>query len=300
MIFLGLLFALITGLLWGSVGVIFSWVAKNKYDYLSLMTTSILISAVFAWITIPQYSVFFSDTDVPRLTELSIIFVLSGVFAAFGMVCMNKGMRMGHHASTWTIGQSALALPFLTGVFIWNDIARIWNVIGVAAILSGIVLLGISKQEKEEEITKQSGVPWLIIALGALFLLGIQQTLTTIPSRWEGWSDIARLRVPLGRTGGLIGFFSVAILLKRYPDKKIIKFGLLLSLVGLPSQVLFFKSLDYFAQVSRAAIAYPIAVGTCIVSFALYSVFVIREPLNKVRTAGIIFGTIGIVLTALK
>ncbi|MBD3421050.1 MAG: hypothetical protein GF398_13100 [Chitinivibrionales bacterium] len=299
MLLLGTAFALFTGLLWGSVGVVFSKGAGKKYDYVGFMVTSQLINVIFGWILIPRYDILLSG-KAPQLFQMSAALFLSGIFGAVGMMFMNKGMRMGHHASTWTIGQSALAIPFLAGVVAWRDSVHLWNVLGVAAILAGIALLGKSKEGRTTIATGKKETPWFFIALAALLILGIQQTLTTIPSRWPGWTDAARLRVPLAAAGSLSGYVFFSLLLRRYPDKNTIKYGAVLACVSLPGQLTFFKSLDYFAQASKAAIAYPVAVGTCIISFALYSALVIKEPLNRARVAGMVLGTAGIVFTALK
>ncbi len=296
MIVIGTLYAIATGLLWGGVGIVFSKVAQKKADFVTFMTGSSLLMSLSAWCFIARHPLI--SHHLPRLSALIYVLITAGMIGACGMITLNWAMRIGHHGATWTIGQSALVIPFTTGVLIWHDKATIIHIFGIIAAISGIFFMG--KAQREKGSTKSSLLSsWFVLALISFILLGCQQMLTTIPSRWQLWMDTARLRIPLGLTGGTIAYIITSIILRRLKRKWLWQYSVTLACIILPSQMLLFKALDIMGEVSRAAIVYPIAVGTCILSFSLYSIVILRESISPMRCAGMGLGAIGVILTAL-
>lgn len=297
MLISGILYALATGILWGGAAVVISGVARKNADFLNFMAITFMLATSIAWILIPRYSQF--SLDLPRLPDLVCLFLLAGAFTACGMVALYRAMTMGHHAATWTIGQSALVFPFVLGVLVWNDTASAVNISGVVAILMGIIAMGVA-QRKDSSAAGTSARAWLVIVLLAFVLLGIQQTLTTIPSRWHGWTDSARLRIPILMSGAMLSYVSASIVLRRlFRQKWLWRYGLALMCIALVSQVLLFKSLDMLGGVSRAALVFPISIGTCIISFSLYSAIVLREPPSTARYVGMGLGVVGVILSSI-
>jgi multidrug transporter EmrE-like cation transporter len=55
-----------------------------------------------------------------------------------------------------------------------------------------------------------------------------------------------------------------------------------------------FLSLDILGDIGKASLVYPVCVGTCIITFTLYSRFRLREELDWVSAAGLPMGVAGI------
>jgi drug/metabolite transporter (DMT)-like permease len=64
--------------------------------------------------------------------------------------------------------------------------------------------------------------------------------------------------------------------------------------MAIPSHLFCYKSLDRMAAYDKAGLVYPIAVGTCVFSFAIYSVFLLQEERTSWHVWGIVVGGLGI------
>lgn len=288
---------ILVGLLWAVVGIIFSRVARRNDNYIGFMVVSSSIKAVVAWIVFPRHRVLMDAISQPELFS-SLLLLLAGLSYSVGITLMNKGMKRGHHGATWTLGQSALVIPFGMGVLLWSDQIRIWNIAGLIIILAAIFLFG--RASGKDTPTQVSSNHWLIIVLLAMLFLGVQQTLTTVPSRWPDWQDSARLRIPMMWTGIMIGF----ILLNLRQRQRLVLTAwreiLLLCAIGLLTSGMLFHAIDVFAKSSRAALVYPAAVGTCTTAFSLYSVLILREKTTVYHLSGMIAGIVGVLLVSWK
>ena len=288
---------LIVGVLWAVVGVIFSRVARSRQDFAGFMAFSSLVTAACAWLFLPDHAVLLKEGWTFGV-RASLVMLLAGLCSAAGFVAMNRGMRAGHHGATWTIGQSALVIPFLVGVLLFSDRVYVRNAIGVGAILTAIAVFG-GKDETRTGAGNEASRWWLGLALLSLLCLGSNQTLTTLPSRWSGWEDTARLRVPMLCLGSALGYNILRGTWWRSWRTLAWRQAMLLSAVGVSSQVLLISAMDSFAASDRAALVYPVAVGTCITVFALYSVFVLREKATVKNILGMVLGCAGIILVSM-
>ena len=109
---LGATLAVTAGLLWGGLGVLMSMLARRGLPYPALTAPSMAFSALAAWLLVADHELLLTGA-VPRLGTLTVVMVVSGVLSGLGINAISAGMRRGHHAAAWTIGQSALVLPFL-------------------------------------------------------------------------------------------------------------------------------------------------------------------------------------------
>ena len=139
---LGLVF--LTGLLWMLVGILVSRITRLKLDFMATATVSGLAITTAAWLIFPDF-VALRSGEVPRLGVLILVMLVAGVFAPLGMLSMQKGMRMGNHGVVWTIGQSAMLIPFLFGVLIMRETVSVLQIVGMAAITIAFLIFGREK-----------------------------------------------------------------------------------------------------------------------------------------------------------
>lgn len=294
------LLAILTGILWTGVAIVFSVAARRKTDLIAFMAASSMISTVLAWIFFPDYQVLTSGQAV-RLLELAAIMFCSAFFSVFGMLLLQQSMRKGHQAVSWAIGQSALVFPFLCGILFLNDPVKKTKLSGVVAVLISFIMYGYTKRKanNHSNTDKSSKQSWLALELLAFCAIGIQQCFSMIPSYWSGWTDAARMRIPLGATAGCIGYLVLMLITKRFPTKQVIVIAVMLPVFSLAGQFTFFKAMDRFAAVRLGSIVYPLAIGVNITGFALYSLLVIREKATVFHGIGLSLGLLGIVLLSL-
>lgn len=293
----GIALVFLTGLSWSAVGVVYSHVARRRLDLFAVKGVQTVLGAVFAWIFIADWPVLL-DGPPPRLGALAGVMVCSGALSGIAVIVMQKAMRAGHHGVVWTMGQSAMVFPFIYGVAAFGEEAPLRRCAGVAFVLASLVLFGLKRRSVAPAKGEASGL-WFPLAMLTFLLLGAHQSLATTPAHWKGWEDAARMRVPLSTLGVALVYVVPTVSRRAWPDRKSLVFGLILLAIAVPTQVVFYKGMDALRPHRMVSLAFPLAVGTCIVVFALYSALVLRERVTGASVAGILMGTAGLALISL-
>ena len=284
----GVFFAIIVGLpIWTVLGILCGK-ASNRHINVTVFYAVAYAFCAIAYLPLVKWNVVLAPE--PRLPELLWWIGLSGIFDVSGMILVTKAMAGGNYAVPWTLGQMAMVIPFLFGV-IWGDhpSPAAWG--GVTLMLTCVVALG-TKQWKEER-TRHSRGP-AILALVGFGLLGLALTFSMIPTYWPGWKDESHLRtlisvLPSGIT------LSIVCVIRRIPiSRNAVLYGIMAAITILAGYVFLYKSMDLLGTEKRAAICYPLAVGTCVIGVQLYSTLIKKEPLAWGSLLGI-FGLILIV-----
>lgn len=298
--FSGLLFVVITGLLWMLIAIIMSRAVRKSLDPVAFLAISGTLASIGSWIVVADWDVLLAG-NVPRLNELIIVIIAGGILGSAGSILMLQAMNAGHQAASWTISQSAMIIPFLWGTLVWQTPIVTTGWIGAGLIVLSVILLGRSKRHHEEGPVSPR---WLIMVLSSFALMGVGQIFCSLPSQWLDWKDEAQLRVPLYQTMNAIPQVILALSLKRRVERRNLGIALvlavLLAIVAQVSQVTIFRGLDRLGDANLLAIAYPLATGVCVVGFALYSGFVMKERFTSSTTGGVILGMAGLALLALN
>ena len=75
--------------------------------------------------------------------------------------------------------------------------------------------------------------------------------------------------------------------------------GIALALVTTCSQGLLITALDFLAQAQAIGIGFPLAIGSSIIGFNLYSSIRLKEPFTPTTLVGLALGITGIILLSL-
>lgn len=294
----GILLSLASGLLFGGVGVVLRRVSRAGG---SLVTYYVLFGACFLALALAFQVRWRLVAGAERLPLLAAVIGLSGIASGFGMLLMTRSLALGHGGISWAISQSSLVVPFLAGVLGWGDRSGVAGWAGLALVLAMIVVLG-RRQGATETMSADARVgrrAWVATVAAAFAALGVSQTLSSVPSRWAGWSDAPGLRVALSAVGFLAVMLVLFLFAKdRRPGRLVPLLALAHGVLGFLGQVAFFASLDRLAPLGLAAAAFPVSIGTTILSFALYSALVLRERFRALDIASLAAGSAGIVLLA--
>jgi len=293
---LGFTITICVGLAWAGFGILFSYVASRKLNVLAYYFMSSIFMSLWLGIFYVKWGVVLRGA-APKLGSMIGVMGLTGILNIGGIISMILAMRRGHHGITWTITQSAMIIPFVASILIWGNAVSTKNYIGVFSILFTLVLLGSAKPDTADG--KKDPV-WAMLAVMSLLFLGVSQIFSTIPSRWEGWTDTSGMRVFVFSASSCVVMTVVALIRKIKPEKKVVLLALCGSVLGFFCQIFFYKGMDLMSAAGFISIVYPLAVATCIVGFALYSRFALKEHFGWKEILGIGIGLAGIVLISVN
>jgi len=192
--------------------------------------------------------------------------------------------------------------PINYNLLIFNQIGTSLQYIGVLSILVGVIIPSLVGEKNSVDEYKGGSSLWFCLAMLALLSFGTAQTLANIPSYWVGWSDNAGLRPSLGAIASCITVLIVFFVRRKkiFPISRIlIGISFLMSCIGVIGLKILFLALDRLSSFNMGAIGYPIAVGSCIAGFSLYSMFVIREKVLWQNWIGLIATISGIIIISL-
>lgn len=141
---------------------------------------------------------------------------------------------------------------------------------------------------------------WLLPTLAAFLMFGIIQTLYMAPSQIVGMSDPAGMRPMLAALGGMVGWEIVRRQQRRKCvwNKQTLYLAFFMAVLSVISLKIFFLGLDHLSRAGMGSVGIPLIVGSNIIGFALYSLFILKERLSRIETAGMICVLIGIVIIA--
>jgi drug/metabolite transporter (DMT)-like permease len=287
---------ILLGLVWATIGTLMAHVARRGGSVFGFYMVGTAIASVASWAFLIHWPVLLAG-DVPRLWDLVVWSALAGMVNGGGQATLVSAMRRGHRGLTWAISQSAMAMPFLASFVIFQERVALVNWIGFGLILLAIATL---TRKGDAEIQGGSKAAWLALALGALAMIGSAQTLFGVPSRWEGFQDVARLRVPVAMSAAVFVHAAVYLLEKTRLDRRTVSLAGIWAAEVMVAFMLLFHVLDRMEQLGRIAIVYPLGVGTCIAAFTLYCAGILRERFTWRTAGGIALSVIGIGLLSVR
>jgi uncharacterized membrane protein len=298
---MGIFIIFIIGMLWCFVGIVMSSIAKDKISFVGFMSFSGSVSTLLSWIVVPDYGVIINK-GIPDLSYMPLVIFLGAMLATIGFRIMNYAMRIGHHGATWTIGQSALVIPFLFSIFYYSESPRVVNLIGLFLAIVSMILLSKKSSDgrSKTEFKSSSYSLWVITAFGAFIFIGAQQVLYLVPFNWSDWSDTVHLAAPISLTGSALTYITLNIISdKSWAWRLYWKKGIALSVITVLSQTLLMVAINMLSSENRSGIVFPFAIGICTISFSLYSLFVLKEKSNKFGLLGMVLGALAVVCIAL-
>jgi len=288
---MGLILIILTGLAWGGIGVVLGMAARRRFDVLPFITIATVVSCIVVGVFFVRWPVLMAG-PVDRLLPLTLVLAGAGVAGVSGMMAMQKAMTAG--AAAWTVGQSAMVIPYLAGILFLGDPLRPGGVLGVL-----LIMLSLASFFKDSQRSRVGGMGWFRFALLAFVLLGVQQTLSSLPSSWDGWSDAANLRPPLVLLAGAIPLTLLVILRARPIDRRMVGLALGYAVFIISGQVLLFRAMDCLRVEGRLSLAFPVALGTCIIFVSLWDIIVLRSGFSRLTLLGIVLGAAGVIMMAL-
>jgi len=291
----GILLALAVGAIpWTGIGAIYGLVAARKINVYNFNAAVYGICALAA-APLVHWQSLLTVGDAGRIPELVLVISLSGILDALGMILIIKQMEAGSTAIPWTLAQMAMVWPFLFGVIFGGDrpMWLAWG--GIIAMLACVAMLGRS-QRAHDDATCQSGIRFLKPFAGFV-VIGLAQTLSTIPSYWKGWEDTANLRTFLSVACPAVVLIGLCACRRIRLTRQTLGYGALGALATLAGFIGLYAALDLLGRQGLASVSYPLAVGACVVGVVGYSLTQ-GERLDRLKIIGMALGLIGLACVA--
>lgn len=282
------------GLLWACNGVIMS-VAERR----GLLATELFCVSTALSLIVGLAMVFRDGTRMDISLSvgcvLAALMALAGAASILGAVCTQKAMSGGHNGVVWVVSQAALVLPFLMGSLAFDE-RFTWNgVTGLGCVLLCLTLFGACRQSGGQ--TAVHAPNWLTLTLGAFLLNGVCQCLASLPSYWRLPGLSAALRGTFLQAGAMLAMLTLLVARGRRLGWSSLWLALALAIIASASQyLLLFQGLDRLAKSGAGAVGYPLAIGTCVMGFSIYSILVVREKTSSTQYAALALGLSGIIL----
>lgn len=248
------------------------------------------LAAVVAWTAWLDRSALAQES---RVGALAVWMGLAGATNVCGHLCMARALAGGRRSVAWAIGQSALAIPLVASLVIWDERAGIWGWSGLGLLLGGMVLLARSRTDGQGP----TRIGW---ALGAFLCYGTTQLIMAVPSHWPGWSDPAHLRLPLNLTANALAAAVAATSAGIGVGRRILPWSMAYALVLCTAFILVFAALDRLAARGASGVLFPLACGGAIVLFTAWNHVAHRERLSAAEAAGMGLAVAGILALVLR
>lgn len=309
----GITALLVVGASWCLVGIVLGRAPRDGLDTGIIQLLGACVS-IAASITIATCFLPPGACPAEVLFRTCGIYFAAGIFNYFGLQAMAEGMRRGPNGSVWGIMQSAMVFPFLAGILFFGVALTLPRTLGILALLGAIPLFSMAKnsknqkegEEKNDSAHEENG-KWRFWAFLSLALIAIQQNLATAPSYDPEAREVSPiLRAASTASGTLAAFFLQTVFQKiRRGESFLVFLGKIKGSISRPrlwvyvlsmqffslifAYTLLYPGLDAMGKAGAGAVSYPLMVGSCIVSFTLYSALVLREKLSWTQMAALVF-----------
>lgn len=304
-VWFGIIAMVIVGSSWCLIGLVMGDAPKRGIEpslvQLSGYSFSVTLGIVIAFVT----------GSLP-VCSWKITLVTCGTYAVAGMMnffmfqIMAYAMQRGPNGIIWAIIQSALIFPFLGGVIFFNVHLTFFRLAGILLLLTALVLFGLAKDN-----SKNRG-GWRLPAFICLAICAVQQNLMTAPSYFEEARAIGSIIRSLSVAGG--GLFSAIFynLVRMTPQRLAQIRGnfrntILWKYVGalqffnlIFAYTLFYPGMNAMADAGIGGMCYPMMVGSCILSFTLSSIWLLKEKVRPLQAAALAVCISGLVFLCIQ
>jgi len=215
------------------------------------------------------------------------------------LLLMSKAMQCGPNGAIWAIAQSACIFPFMAGIFFFNVKLTVWGFFGLAFLILALICYALINDNK-------STGKWKLLAFASFACTAVQQTLSTIPSYYKDANAVSGVARSLMATSG--GIFVIIILIiinwnHQYACQikdNITSIRLWKYVVGtqvislILAYSLLYPGLDVMGKLGLGSISYPLMVCSCILTFTITALTVLKEKLTLLQGLALAFCSIGL------
>ena len=301
----GIIAMIIVGASWCLFGLVMGDAPKKGIDS-SLVQLWGAVVATVASVIIMIATSDYSTASFKITFYVCAILAVSAALNFLMLELMSRAMQCGPNGVIWSIIQSAMVFPFMISMIFFDVKFTVLRGLGILLLLAALVLFAMTKDNSS------SGGKWKLLAFAGLVITAIQQNLSVLPSYFSEADNVPSIvRVIATELGFLIAAVIWNLCRMNAEHWKKIKSNLknstlwkytnALQFLNLFfSYTLFYPGLNIMAKYEMGGMSYPMMVGSCIVSFSLSSVFLLKEKFNIYQLGALIVCISGLIFICTK
>lgn len=303
----GIIAMIIVGSSWCLVGLVMGDAPKKGIEPSLVQMGGGIFSVSFSLLILLITSAY--PTAPLKATLLICLTYFVGSAMNFVMLqLMSKAMQLGPNGVIWSIIQSALVFPFIGGILFFDVRFTFLRGAGIAMLLGALILFAFTKDNSN----KTSGIKWKLLAFTCMAIAAIQQNLSTLPSYFEESRGVPSILRSLSSAGGTLMMaiiWNIVLmnrdrweqLKKNVKNLTLWKYIAVLQLFSLIfAYTLLYPGMDVMAGKGLGGMCYPMMVGSCIVSFTLSSIWILKEKIRLIQIAALAVCIGGLILICTK
>ena len=297
----GIIAMIIVGCSWCLIGFIMGDAPKRGIEPSVIQFFGFLITCIFS------ISAIFITGGIPhcswKITAMTCTLLWVGGIMSFVLLqIMSYAMQRGPNGIIWSVIQSALVFPFIGGI-IFFDVQLSWaRGAGIICLLAALFLFAMTKDNGN------SGKGWKLPALICLVIAAIQQNLSTMPSYFQEAREVnSIIRTLATAFGGLSAaiIYNLAKMSKsrwenvcsNIKNPLLWRYVFALQFFNLVfSYTLLYPGMNAMADAGLGGMSYPMMVGSCIVSFSITAVWLLKEKFTLLQLGALVICISGLVL----
>lgn len=220
-------------------------------------------------------------------------YAYSGASSFIMLQIMSQAMQTGPNGIIWSIIQSALVFPFIGGILFFGVELTSMRLLGIILLLAALVLFSLTKNNAAQ------GGNWKLKAFICLAMCAVQQNITTAPSYFPEARGVPAIVRALATSSGTLVTAFVYCIVRMTPERKqqirnnLRNSTLWKYIAGLQffnlffAYTLFYPGMNVMADHGLGGMCYPMMVGSCIVSFTITSVLLLKEKIKPMQIAAL-------------
>lgn len=298
----GIISMVIVGSSWCLTGLVMGDAPKKGVEASLVQLFGAAFSAAVSLIILFATSAY-STASFPATFLTCLAYFVACMMNFVMLQLMSQAMQCGPNGIVWAIIQSAMVFPFLGGILFFDVRFTLLRGAGIVLLLAALVLFALAKDN-----SRSSGGKWKLLAFAGLAITAVQQNLTMMPSYFEAAQGVPSILRALAAAAGT---FTMAVLwelprldrARREKLKSGMKTPVLWKYVAalqffnlLFAYTLYFPGMNVMARAGMGGMCYPMMVGSCIVSFTLASIWLLKEKIRPVQAAALAICIAGLVL----
>ena len=296
----GIFSLVLVGLSWTVVGAVMGLAPKKKLDPAVLQLTGAVITVTTCSFLLPGTDI--NTIDGTTLFWVGLDYWATGALNCIMLILMALSMQKGPNGIIWAIIQSAMIFPFMTGMIFFGVEPKAVRIAGLLLILLSLALSGFGKENSSKK------GKWKLMAFAAFLITGVVQNLANLPSYFESAQKITPVYRALFLASGVLTTAVIRVIWQRnwnsfrenLKSKWLWIFTFALQFFGLIFAILFqYPGMDALARCGLGSVSYPLLVGSCLVGFSLYSMFILKEKNSLLQFASLGCCLAGIIMICL-
>lgn len=293
----------IVGSSWCLVGLVMGDAPKKGIEPSLVQLCGAAFSLTCSTIILTGTSAY--PTATPLATFLTCLaYFIASMMNFLMLQIMSKAMQCGPNGIIWAIIQSAMVFPFIVSIFCFGVKFTPLRGTGIVCLLAALVLFALARDNRR----KKGRGNWRLLAFAALAIAAVQQNLVMLPSYFEETRGVPSILRALTGAAGTLGMAIIWNLCRMNREYlQTLKSGICSRtlwkyIAGLQffnlifAYTLFYPGLNIMAAKGMGGMCYPLMVGSCIVSFMLASVWLLKEKIRPVQLAALAVCLAGLVL----